>query len=167
MAALGRILQIIGWLWFLAGLASRFFEFAAIDVFPGLILVFVARVIRAQAARQAPAEDVVRDQPPPAAPPRALNTERQADQSVPQTSTPRHSDPVPKPALEPPPVKKRNELLQDIVLAGKEVAVTKPAKTQPEPRPERSASVEPELKKTTPMSSAEMIAQARKRWDRK
>jgi hypothetical protein len=166
MAALGRILQVIGWLWFVAGLASRIFEFGDIDVFPGLILVFVARAIRAQAARQAPDEDVVTDQPEPVAPPRILNTERQTD-SVPPTSTRRRPEPGPKPAVEPTPVKKRNELLQDIVLAGKEAAATKPAPAPSEPRSERSASVEPGLKGKKPMSSAEMIAQARKRWDRK
>ena len=168
MAALGRILQVIGWLWFLAGLASRFFEFGAIDVFPGLILVFVARVIRAQAARQTPDEDVVRGQPEPAPPPRVLNTERQPDQSAPPTSTPRPPESVPKPVVQPPPVKKHNELLQDIVLAGKEAAATATsAPAQPEGRREKSATVESEVKGKTPMSSAEMIAQARKRWDRK
>jgi hypothetical protein len=64
MAALGRLLQVIGWLWLVAGFALPALDLAEINPFPGLILIFVARALRTQAARNAPPEPAAEEQAP-------------------------------------------------------------------------------------------------------
>lgn len=163
MAALGRILQLIGWLWLVVGVFGRMFGFLELTVLPGIVLIFVARVVRNQ-AQQTEMPDlgdrtVVEDEPEPAPPERMMNTERRRQAPPP--------DPGPEPAYVEPPAKdqprpmKRNDLLEQIVGAGRQA---EGAETSPEP--EQLVPVDdPESRR--PMSSAEMIARAHERWDSK
>jgi hypothetical protein len=169
MAVLGRILQILGWLWLAAGIFGPNLALVNIGVPLGLILVFVARIIRSQAARQEMPE-LGREQEP-AEPdnlprPVIIDSERQREERpAPQGSVfePEPSEiPQPDPSAEEERPRKRNQLLEQIVSAGREAAdeVMSPAEGE-----EVEQADPPDLKK--PMSSAEMIARAHQRWDSK
>lgn len=158
MAALGRILQLIGWLWLVVGVLGRMFGFLELTVLPGIVLIFVARVMRNQ-AQQTEMPDlgdrtVVEDEPEPAPPERMMNTERRRQ-------------PPPEPAYVEPPAKdqprpmKRNDLLEQIVGSGGQAEGGETSSDT-----EQLVSVDdPESRR--PMSSAEMIARAHERWDSK
>jgi hypothetical protein len=154
MSALGRILQAIGWIWVIAGFAGPFGGFDVGGALPGVILIFVARVLRTQAARRSP-EDVALE---PDEPTRILNTER------PTTVTP-WAPPVPpvptmqtQPVAEPP--VSGDDPLTRFLAVGDEPEPTK--KTTPsDPTP----SISPEGADDKPKTSAELIAEARRRWD--
>ena len=175
MAALGRILQIIGWLWFAAGFLGPLVGFEEVNLFPGLILIFVARAIRTQAARRAPPEPDEDDRVEEPRPERVLNTER-----VPRTPPPPAPDPIVRyqraeaqttmdedDEQDDPRSGERDNLIERIALAGRETT------TNSESAADRSAGSTLEsdhravAPKTKPMTSAEMLAQAHKRWDRK
>jgi hypothetical protein len=157
MAALGRILQVVGWIWLAAGVVGQFFDFPVDDVFPGIILLIASRFIRAQAARNASTEDLSVSTIESG--PRPLNTDR------PSTSLPKEPPPPaklapapPNPAPKPQPRQAedtaRDELLEDFLYSGREMvddAVADP--------------VEPEA--AGQKSSADMIADAKKRWSKR
>lgn len=170
MAILGRVLQVIGWLWIAASVLGNFvaIDIPELNFFPGLILVFVSRVLRTQNRRRQPIEVTAGEATPtPGAPtPRPLNTERlQEPQQVvgpAKTRTP--------PAKSPPPAKsevvwpndhsagtpEREDLIDQILVAGSEL--------------ERQKAEIPNLEPShdgKQLTSAEMIARARQRWDRK
>lgn len=159
MAILGRLLQVIGWIWvaigFFGPLVNLPFD---LNFFPGIIIVFVARILRTQAARNTPEQgetQVLEEQ----AQPRVLNTERS---KVPEPA----KRPRPEPAGSGPPKPKpeaiRQEKLDEILAATTERA-TGPDSSETE-TPEM---VEPPPSDSPPrMSSAEMVAQARKRWNK-
>jgi hypothetical protein len=160
MAALGRILQVVGWLWFGVAVAGAIFGFGDFEIFPGLILVFVARALRTGARRRQGDDDTSQVDPAAAHPERVLNTERQtrpppAIRSEPSTVI------VPAPAP-----KKRNELLETIVESGHQAAKTEEAPDEPGDKPTQ-AMPEPDHDRREPKTSDEMIAEARRRWDRK
>lgn len=169
MQALGRTLQVIGWLWFIAGIVGPVFGFDRLNFFPGLILIFVARVIRAQSARTQSSEPQAEDpQSETAAPERILNTERR---QPPPSPSPQLPSPSPQPTASYTPERRpepeaksgktseeRSELLERIVTAGRgEAEPESPEK--PEPMAEGADRA--------PMSSEEMIARAHRRWDAK
>ncbi|HEX6300826.1 MAG TPA: hypothetical protein VF148_10220 [Acidimicrobiia bacterium] len=169
MAAIGRILQVIGWLWFLAGIVDSAFGFDFLNPFPGLVLIFIARIFRTRARSEmppGPADAQAEPQPEPLRAPRPQP--RQAAPPPSQDKRPEtgpSAEPRPEPKYERP-VDERNDLLERIAAAGRE------AMAEPDvPEPERGPGSRKEESKPTdvgkkPMSSAEMIAQARKRWDR-
>lgn len=166
MAALGRILQVVGWLWVIAGLVGPALGFWDLSFIPGVVVVFLARILRTQAERRELPDLDRREeteeatQPPPA---RLMNTERQRleQQARPQPAMIEH-EPMSDPEPIGQPTSKRNQLLDQIVTAGREVEEEMSA-------PQREDRAEPVDAPDTPkpMSSDEMIARARKRWDSK
>jgi len=164
MQAIGRILQIVGWLWFAAGIVGPVVGLDRFNFFPGLVLVFFSRIIRAQAARTAsPQPETNEGEAETTPPPRPLNTERgqpSAPTPSPQVSyTPR--PPVPElvvDSAEPP--DDQSDLLERIVAAGREVGEEITEKTS---TPDLA---EPDMDRK-PMTSEEMIARAHRRWDSK
>lgn len=167
MSILGRVLQVIGWLWMAASVLGRFVELPDFNFFPGLILVFVSRVLRTQNRRRQPVEEVVVETAAPSSTsgPRRLNTERSKEpQQTISTAT------IKTPPKAPPPAKtemvwpkdqsavspQRDDLNEQLLVAGSEL---ERAKAEP-PILERSHDGKP-------LTSAEMIARARERWDPK
>jgi hypothetical protein len=167
MAAIGRILQVIGWLWFVAGFVGPLFDFESVNPFPGLVLVFIARVFRARArSEMPPGPGDVGAEPQPAQVETPRSQPRQPAPPTPKrVETPPLEQPKPETRLERP-VDERNELLERIAMAGRESA-DEPVLPRLE---EKGATLDKGDQKPTDvvkphMSSAEMIAQARKRWD--
>jgi hypothetical protein len=159
MAALGRVLQVVGWLWVVYGFVSPAFGLPDLSFFPGIILVFIARILRnIGQRREIPdlGEEEPEAEPEPAPPPRMMNTERQrqARQEGPEL-------PVLEPEPESPPPR-RDRLLDQIAGAG-------PGGGEAGLEPESEEEVEPVPMPSTrkPLSSAEMIARAHERWDSK
>lgn len=161
MTALGRVLQAVGWAWlalgFFGGLINLPFD---LNVFPGIILIFISRIFRAQGARTTSAEEEEAEALEEQVEPRVLNTERTRSRPV-EPQTP--AGPAPElgvQAPEPTPESKRQEMLEQILVTGTGVAARATA-------PETDAKVEEAPGPATPMSSAEMIAQARERWNKR
>jgi hypothetical protein len=157
MAALGRILQIVGWFWVVGGFLAPMAGYERINILPGLVLIFGARAIRRQAAsRREPDEE-----PATAAeeaPQRILNTER-----------------ISRPAPPPEPIVRYREAEEQ---AADEIEETMPesddlieritsASRDRETDPVVPAAMAGDRVPDTRLSSAEMIARARERWDRK
>lgn len=166
MAALGRILQIVGWLWLAIGFLGPRLDIPGLDglasfgVFPGIIMLFIARLIRRQARSQMPelpgnesarppVPQPAKPEPEPTPPERPLNTDRQRP-----TPPPVEPVPEPEPLAE---VKEHNEILEKI-LAANEGTAKPPTTTRTTPT---------QRDKVPTMTSDEMVAQARRRWDRK
>lgn len=143
-------------MWVAASILIPMLGFGGLNLFPGIVLVFVARAIRTQAARNAPTDpEEVEPEPQIDSSERILNTERRQPPSPP---APAQSYRAPEQRPEPA-ASERNELLEKIVLAGREtVEETSPGLDERAP--------EEEIDVMGPMSSAEMIARAHKRWDR-
>jgi len=167
MAAIGRIFQVIGWLWFIAGVVGPVFDFESVNPFPGLVLIFVARIFRARArSEMPPGPGDVAAEPQPAQVEAPRSQPRQQTPLPPKrVETPPVEQTKPEPRLERP-VDERNELLERIAMAGRETA-DEPAHPRLE---KKGVTVEKADQKPSdvvkpPMSSAEMIARARKRWD--
>lgn len=171
MAALGRILQLIGWLWVLVGFIAPRVDFetfglGSIGVLPGLVLIFIARAFRARArVEEGQGSGEVR---PDARPPSVENRPQRRQTPPPpaptrtQPSPPVERKPKPEPMTkaEPPPADEA-DLLERIALAGRNAAEELSAD---EFKDELKSMRRDDERK--PMSSAEMIAQARRRWDR-
>lgn len=167
MAALGRILQIAGWLWLIGGFFGSIFGFISLNLIPGIILVFVARVIRNQAGtREMPdlgEQPSVEEQQQPVTPTAEAPPQRQPLPSPEPyvLETPSRREPAPEPQLDPKPGPRRR-LLEEVVGldpdrddddASEETAMTSDQMTDTDER--------------RPMSSAEMLARAHERWDSK
>lgn len=168
MAALGRILQAAGWLWVIAGIIGPIFGLSGFNVFPGIIALFIARILRNQAVQKELPDLGDQAEEPEPTPPRMMNTERRRT-TPPPAPGPVASETMPEPAIgdaqEPEadaPARKRNELLEQIVLAGREAATEE----APSPMPNDEVGMGEEEKRG-PMSSEEMIARAHRRWDSK
>lgn len=180
MSALGRILQIIGWLWIAAGFFGPLVNVPGISVFPGIIILFISRVVRRQSEQVPRSEDNVEQATEQQETPRILNTERRprpAPEVEPKPAPepklalepkqetepiwriePKHST-EPNQRIEPEPVEsERGELLERVLLAGQEMA----EQSEEPPRPELVTDED-----GRPLSSAEMIARAHRRWDRR
>jgi len=156
MAAVGRILQVVGWVWVAVGLFGSMVGLPDLNFFPGIVLVFLSRALGRQARRNEP-DELAADTAP--LPERQLNTERvQTQEPAPSPRAQGLARPVEttaKPSGQPSPPEERNEILERILAAGSDVAGdSRPAE------PEESS-----LEAGQPMTSAEMIAQARKRWN--
>jgi hypothetical protein len=159
MAAFGRILQIVGWFWVVGGFLAPMAGYERINILPGLILIFGARAIRRQAAsRQEPDEEPAIDAEE--APQRILNTER-----------------VPRPAPPPEPAvryraaeEQAADELDHIFLEPDNLIERITSATgdrDREPDPVVSSAMTGDQPPDTRLSSAEMIARAHERWDRK
>jgi len=192
MTALGRVLQLIGWLWIAVGFFGPIVNIPDISVFPGIIILFVSRVIRKQGERtQRREEDVEYAQQQPT--PRPLNTQRSkpptlqpkrapepGKASQPKRAPEPRETPEPRvasteePLLRPSPdletassaapkpggdEKGRTEMLERVLLAGK--------RTTRAPRAPVYPKTKSEDEQGRPLTSAEMIARAHRRWDRK
>jgi len=168
MAAVGRILQVIGWLWFIAGFVGPVFDFDYLNPFPGLVLIFIARVFRSRARSEmppGPGDAQPAPQPQPVDAPRPQPTQQTSPPPPKRPEARPTEQPKPEPLYERP-VDERNELLERIAAAGRGAAepdVPEPKRQGTGPKTEEPMPGDPARK---PMSSAEMIAQARKRWDR-
>jgi hypothetical protein len=170
MAGLGRLLQIIGWLWLVGGFVLPALDLADITVFPGLILIFVARALRTQAARHAPPDPA--DVEPVVEPERILNTDRPRVEPKPSpkpspqpVTIPPQTEPSPNPTRP----TSRESVIERIAAAGREgeADLTKPGRGKPElTKADRDeADVTAPRGETKPMSSEEMIAAAHRRWN--
>jgi hypothetical protein len=156
MAGIGRTLQIIGWLWLIAGFVGPRAGLPDVGIFPAFVLIFISRIFRTQARRNAPEETVDEVEPEPQAPERILNTDRAPRPPPSPEPVVRYSEPEPEPEPE-----ERNELLERIALAGRDATTEEDSPTDAEDAAADAIDV------SGSMSSAEMIAQARKRWDRR
>lgn len=168
MAILGRILQFVGWLWVAASFFGNFIDIPdfGFGFFPGLILVFVSRVLRTQAKRQQRAEDADPAETTPQTPaPRPLYTERSKQTAEPAkksaSGAPKKSAPVTSQVVWPKDESvaepEREDVIEKILVAGSDLA---------EQKTEDVSILEPTYD-GKPLTSAEMIARARQRWDRK
>jgi hypothetical protein len=170
MAILGRILQFAGWLWIAASFFGSFIDLPDVGFLPGLILVFVSRVLRTQIRRRQPSDEVaeVEAATPSTQTPRPLYTERSkesADKAKPEPATrattskqaPPKSQVVWPKDTPPDSSPQRDELLDKILVAGSELAEDKTGDLP---------TLEPSYE-GKPLTSDEMIARARRRWDRK
>lgn len=169
MAALGRWLRIVGWLWFIAGFAASVADVADIGFFPGLILVFVGRMLRAQARRQE--SEQTPDQVSAEQQPRPLNTERTHTNPAPETAPqPVVRTPPVLPTPTPPPVfpdvdaEAEEKATRDKLFSTMGAAASSSGGDDPISRID-DAVKEGSEKET--LTSAEMIARARERWDRR
>lgn len=161
MTVLGRILQAIGWIWLALGFFGPAFDLPIQpNIFPGIIILFLARILRSQGQRSAPEEPAearpVEQEPQP----RALNTERIRTPETPSQKPP-PSSPVTHSTRAPSAEARRQEMLEQILVAGTDLA-TEAASPEPSPVADEEVPATP-----SPMSSAEMIAQARKRWNKR
>lgn len=172
MTAFGRILQVIGWLWIAVGFFGPMVNLPDVSVFPGIIILFVSRVIRKQGEQTRRQEDDV-DQYEQHEAPRPLNTQRPQRRTeakkTPEAMATSTKQPESKSSLdpqvgraEPKPEndnEERSDLFERVLLAGQDLA------------DERGGSFDLETTSEgddgTPMSSAEMIARAHRRWDRR
>lgn len=172
MTAFGRILQVIGWLWIAVGFFGPLVNVPDVSVFPGIIILFISRVIRKQGEQTRRQEDDI-DQLEQQEAPRPLNTQRpqrraEAKKS-PEPMAISTKQPESKSSLdpkvggaEPKPEsdnEERSDLFERVLLAGQDLADKPGDSFDPETTSEGVDG--------SPMSSAEMIARAHRRWDRK
>lgn len=172
MAILGRILQVIGWLWVAASFLDGFLDVPLPDLnfFPGLIVIFISRALRAQGARRKqPEGTAVETMTTPGTPvPRQLNTERLKEPKTSggtavktaKTAPPKSQQPATSevvwPKDQPAKTPERDDLIEQILVAGAGLQTEKSELSTLEP-----------LHQGKPLTSDEMIARARQRWDRK
>lgn len=156
MTALGRVLQVIGWLWIAVGFFGPLVNLPNVSVFPGIIVLFVSRVIRKQgeqAKRTDHEEEVAHEEEEP----RMLNTERR---TRPASEPRKRAESTP--TVAPEDGAARDELLERVLLAGK--AVTS---DEIDVEPIEPEYPEIDFEPGGRMTSAEMIARAHRRWDRR
>lgn len=162
---------MVGWLWVIAGFVLPALDLADPSVFPGVILIFVARALRTQLARHAPPEEVEEEPDEPA---RVLNTERARPVPTPEPAKtpapeppkpaqPTTRQPAPKTIADVSKPEDRDDVIERIAMAGR--AASEP--TSPVGSPGVVKTPAKDEERQAPMSSAEMIAQAKKRWDKK
>ena len=157
MAAFGRILQIVGWFWVVGGVLAPMAGYERINILPGLILIFGARAIRRQAAsRQEPDEEPVTEAEE--APQRILNTERVSRPAPPPEPIVRYREAEEQAADEFAAISSESDELIE--------RMTSPSRDR-ETDPDVPAAMAGDRVPDTRLSSAEMIARARERWDRK
>lgn len=168
MTALGRILQAVGWAWFALGFLGGFINLPFdLNIFPGIVLIFISRIIRAQGARTTPDEGGEAEELEDEVQPRILNTERARPRPrAPEKAIPTAPEKARSETPEPTPEAKRQEMLEQILVTGTDLAARSAA---PETDAMETDAMETEEVPgpAGPMSSAEMIAQARKRWNKR
>lgn len=161
MKGIARILGAVGWLMVIVGFGGPIFGLDGFNIFPGIVLLFISRLLGKQAKRQelelGPEQQQEEMEHP-------LNTERpRVAPPTPRRQPPRPATPLPP--AEPvtsvePETSERESIFESILLAGGELA---DEKDDAEPILDGLEDMEGD----EPISSAEMIAQARRRWDRK
>ncbi len=183
MAAAGRVLQTIGWIWVALGFFGPFLNLPVdVNLFPGIILVFLSRILRTQAARNAPVEYETPAPGEEQVEPRILNTERPRPpeplakpETVAKPEIVAKPEPVvvPEPVVEPRPEPsrletprleskpERAELEEKMLFAGTELA----SRTESEPMSQGEETDIGEAMR--PLSSSEMIARAHERWNKR
>lgn len=157
MAAFGRILQIVGWFWVVGGILAPMAGYERINILPGLILIFGARAIRRRASRrEEPDEGPVTEAEE--APQRILNTERLSRPAPPPEPIVRYREAEEQAADEFEAISaESDELIERITSADRDR----------EPDPVVPPAMARDRVPDSRLSSAEMIARARQRWDRK
>lgn len=160
MAVVGRILQAIGWVWLALGFFGPFLNLPIdLNIFPGIILIFISRLFRTQAARRGPQESEEQAPTEEQVQPRILNTER--SQTVPAPTSRPQTEPARSEVKEPKPEVKRQEMVEQILMAGTDLATGPPSPESDTPAGEEAPVP------SRPLSSAEMIAEAHKRWNKR
>ncbi len=161
MGALGRILQIVGWGWLAYSFFAPMLGLPRIDIFPGIIIVFIARVLRVQATRRTTSEEEVSFEDLSTGETRPQPERPKVEKKPVRTVLP--AEPKPRPTRSPAPKAKetptgaeRDAMLEKILLNGQELAEGTAEKVV-------AAADETPVK----LSSAEMIAQARQRWNKR
>lgn len=149
MSSLGRVIGWIGWLWVVAGILGPAIGLPQLNVFPGFILVLVGRVFRQRRERQ-PMESLGVGEAPEV-PERPLLTDVRRSAPAPRRAEPLVYRAEPEP--EPP---SRDDQLEQILSPRPEVEID-----------EVMEAPAAEVPEDTPLSSAEMIARARDRYNRK
>lgn len=163
------MLQFVGWLWLIGGFVLPALGLADITVFPGLILIFVARALRTQAARNAPPDPA--DVEPVPEPERILNTDRLRVEPKPSPKPPPSPQPVSIPRQterpsQPTGPSTRENVIERIAAAGRAVETDLAESDPTEPDRDEPDVTGPRGDETTkPMSSEEMIAAAHRRWN--
>jgi hypothetical protein len=124
------------------------FGWGDLGFLPGLALLLIGVVLRRAAAQQQSESDEVEEAPPA----RALNTDRIVSQPLP-TRPVLHR---PEPPLVEPPSGRRDEPVSQIFRSMERAADAEPETPTPD--------IESSTPSPRPMSSDELIAQARRRW---
>lgn len=155
MRGFSRLIVALGGLLVIAGILGPIIGFPDVGIFPGVVLLFFGRIMSKQAAGSGRTSERVRP-----APQRVLNTDRKTRPAPPPP--PRRQPPPrpPEPKQEPEPIREE-VMLESILLAGSSLADQKE-------REEGEGKIEElelgEIEAKQPMSSQEMISEARKRW---
>lgn len=159
-------MQIVGWLWLIGGFIGGLIGFISLNLLPGIILVFVARVIRNQAdTREMPElgeqQSVEEQQRPPA--PTAETPRRQAPPSPEPyvLETPSRTESAREPLPDPKPAPRRRDLLEEVVGLDPDSGDDGAGEETDLPSDQTAGG------QRRPMSSAEMLARAHQRWDSK
>ena len=159
MASLGRLLGTLGWLWFIAGLAAPIFDVGDISFIPGLILVVVGRLLRSQARRRQPEEEAETATAQTA--PRPLNTDRTTPMQTPSPPPRPVESKPPTPVLDRTTDMEQEEESEKLFSKALFAASAHTGETSDE-----DVVTEDEVESKT-LTSDEMIARARRRWDRR
>lgn len=138
MKAAATIVQVVGILLLAGSFGAAMFGTSVPLFLPGFILMFVGRAMRRSLRGPVPE---------PVPPPR----ERTAKDQQPEVASPSIS-----------------EVLEELASDEREVEPVAPTKPEPKPRSTPKPPPEPAFEESDkPLSSAEMIARARGKWDRK
>lgn len=142
---------MIGWIWIAAGFVGPIFGLDVGSFFPGIIVLFVSRFLRGQTARQEKEDE----------------QEEASEQAKASPPVQRRPAPTPAPRPEPvavksfdPPEMESESSLEDVRA---EVAGIFAATLSGESADSDASRPEGEFR---PKSSAEMIAEARRRWNK-
>lgn len=155
MRNVGRLLTTLGWAWVILGIVGGAFGLEQFNIFPGFILLFVGRAIRRGAREQEPQgqeDEAVEAEAPK---PRPLNTDRVVPPPAPRTES------QPKVEVELPDEDERRDALEKILESGLAASAAR------DDRAAEDLALDFEEGVHGPISSAEMIERARKRWDRR
>lgn len=151
MSSLGRVIGWVGWLWVLAGIFGPAIGLPQLNIFPGFIFVLVGRAFRQRGERK-PMEPLGAGEAPEV-PERPLLTDLRRPAPAPRRAEPLMFEPEPEKVPKP---QSRDDHIEQILPPGSELATDE--------------MMEPpavEIPEATPLSSAEMIARARDRYNRK
>lgn len=174
MRGVSRVLSALGVLLVIAGILGPIFGFDGGSFFPGIVLLFIGRVMAKQATgtgSTAGGEEstpqrvlnTVRAKtppPPPPSPPRRQPPPARKEPEPSPTPTYRiEPEPPPKTSTKPAPAGKQR-MLESLLLAGSELADQKEDGTSETGEVSGTGEVGPKPR----MTSEEMIAEARKRW---
>lgn len=155
MRNVGRLLTTLGWAWVILGIVGGAFGLERFNIFPGFILLFVGRAIRRGGREREPQDQEDEAVEAEAPRPRPLNTDRVVLPPAPRP------DPEPKVVVEMPNEEERREALEKILETGLAASAAH------DERAAEDLALDLDEGVHGPISSAEMIERARKRWDRR